>query len=327
MPAAPVPAGAARHPVPALQGSEPLLREPGGEGEYIKTAFPRARIGNDYATGSYLLWALWPGNRVFIDARYFPYRSWYSEYDRFELTRDSGEFHRFLKQYDCDLWCISHDNHLVALFTASPDWRLVHYGPSACIFLSADEPFPEGKRTAAASMDRAGFYRRYEIARFAAGMGDMEEARAIVRSLRPGLFSLRQAHLALNAGLNAGNGLLARGRYLEAAAVYRDTLDRAARHPLLGTPLDRHGPHDRARVHENLGQALLRAGRPGEALRELETALRLDPRCRVQGSTGPGKGRWPDRRRIAELETPSVLPPHPGRAPVAGRPPCHAGGF
>ena len=259
------------------EGHNPLYVIPREEADYISTTFPHARIGNDYYTGSYLLWSLWPGNRVFIDARYFPYRSWYSEYDRFSFTSDRGEFDLFLKSYTCDLWCISHDNSLVDMFRASADWRLVHYGPSASIFLSRRVPYQRSGHTVAASFDDAGFYRKYDIARFAAIMGDVDMALGIVRTMNPGLFSLRQAHLAMNAGLNVGNVLLSRGRHLDAARVYAEVLDEADMNPFLGTVVDRTDPQDRALAHGKLGQALLRAGRPGEALKVLDKALRLDP--------------------------------------------------
>ncbi|HPA76528.1 MAG TPA: tetratricopeptide repeat protein [Deltaproteobacteria bacterium] len=259
------------------EGHNPLYVIPREEATYISTTFPNARIGNDYYTGSYLLWSLSPGNRVFIDARYFPYRSWYSEYDRFSFTSDRGEFDLFLKHYTCDLWCISHDNPLVDMFRASADWRLVHYGPSASIFLSRRVPYQRSGHTVAASFDDAGFYRKYDIARFAATMGDIEVAQGIVRTMNPGLFSLRQAHLVMNAGLNVGNVLLSRERFLDAARVYAEVLGKAERNLLIGTVVDRTEPQDRALLYGNLGQALLRAGRPGEALKALDEALELDP--------------------------------------------------
>ncbi len=259
------------------EGHNPTNVNPREEASYIKTAFPRARIGNDYYTGSYLLWSLWPGNRVFIDARYFPYRSWYSEYYRFSSTSDRGEFDLFLKRYDCDLWCISHDNLLVDMFRSSADWMLVHYGPSASIFLSRRVLYTRSGHTVAAAFDDAGFYRKYDIARFATTVGDADVALGIVRTMNPGLFSLRQAHLVMNAGLNVGNVLLSRERFLDAARVYAEVLGKAERNLLIGTVVDRTEPQDRALLYGNLGQALLRAGRPGEALKALDEALELDP--------------------------------------------------
>ncbi len=80
---------------------------PEAEAGYIHKNFPQSRIGNDYQSGSYLLWSLWPEKKVFIDARYFPYREWYHEEGDFESYEDRAQIETFLKKYNCDLWCIA----------------------------------------------------------------------------------------------------------------------------------------------------------------------------------------------------------------------------
>ena len=81
---------------------------PAMEADYIRSKFPHLRIGNDYSSGSYLLWSLWPGEKVFIDDRYFPYHTWYDEYNEFCYGNDRTLKNLFIKKYDCDLWCLSY---------------------------------------------------------------------------------------------------------------------------------------------------------------------------------------------------------------------------
>ena len=79
------------------------------EAEYIRKNFQGHHIGNDYDTGSYLLWYLKPEKKVFIDARYFPYKSWYHEYAEFEYGRSKKYKDQFINKYPCDLWCVTYD--------------------------------------------------------------------------------------------------------------------------------------------------------------------------------------------------------------------------
>lgn len=115
------------------------------EAEYIEHYFPTSRIGNTYTEGGYLLWKLWPKNKVFFDPRHFPYKSWSDEYFEAINGSDMYAFEKFINRYPSDLWCISLYFPVPLLyFTQSPQWQLAFYGNNSAIFVRSDIPLPEG---------------------------------------------------------------------------------------------------------------------------------------------------------------------------------------
>jgi tetratricopeptide (TPR) repeat protein len=164
---------------------------PKDEAEYIRIRFPQLRIGNDYTSGTYLIWSLWPGEKVFIDARYFPYRKWYDEYIDFVYNKDRAERDVFIKKYNCDLWCVTYDSPEIEYFLNSPDWKLVYYGPSACIFLSSRISYPEGHEVSS-SIYKVDFYHAATIASFALMLGDLDVANNFLTRLKTSHFYRKQ---------------------------------------------------------------------------------------------------------------------------------------
>ncbi|MCI5141227.1 MAG: hypothetical protein D3909_05775, partial [Candidatus Electrothrix sp. ATG1] len=121
---------------------------PVNEAKYIKKHFPTAKVGNTYNQGAYLMWELWPENKVFIDSRHFPYRKWVDEYWHFfnadTIRLHPDDFERYINSLSCDLWCVGHeDMYIGQWFYLSPDWKLVYYGRNASIFLRKDIEHPE----------------------------------------------------------------------------------------------------------------------------------------------------------------------------------------
>lgn len=111
------------------------------EVEYIKNNFPDSRIGNTYDPGSYLLWELWPRNKVFLDARFFPYHSWVKDALAFENGKNIDEF---VSKQSCDLWCISFTARPALMwFYSSPKWQLAFYGNSAAVFVKEGIELPK----------------------------------------------------------------------------------------------------------------------------------------------------------------------------------------
>lgn len=109
---------------------------PVAEAEFIRLQYPGCRLGNDYDTGGYLLWRLWPEIKVMIDPRQFPYRSWYHRYWAFV---SGTEIKELVEQLDCDVWCIRLPYRKVTRwFLMSPDWKLAFYGPVAAVFVPQD---------------------------------------------------------------------------------------------------------------------------------------------------------------------------------------------
>jgi hypothetical protein len=116
---------------------------PEEEADYIARHFPGARLGNDYNAGGYLIWRLWPGTRVFMDARYFPYRSWFSDYLRLETTEGIDQL---LRKFPADVWCVELLlPKTVGWFRSSPDWVPAFYGSSAVVFVKRGTDLPGGR--------------------------------------------------------------------------------------------------------------------------------------------------------------------------------------
>jgi hypothetical protein len=106
------------------------------ETEYVKRYLPETkRIGNDYVSGGYLMWSLYPQTKVMIDPRHFPFHSWYREYRSFVTGRNIPGFLNSPK-YSCDVWCINFRYRApIEWFTVSPDYKLAFYGARAAIFV------------------------------------------------------------------------------------------------------------------------------------------------------------------------------------------------
>lgn len=118
---------------------------PVSEARYIKNHFPTARIGNTYNQGAYLIWELWPNNKVLIDQRFFPYKNWVQEYWNTFLYTNQDNYStiisKFVDHYKCDVWCIGIETIIAAQwFFISPGWKLAYYGKSSAVFVKNDIP-------------------------------------------------------------------------------------------------------------------------------------------------------------------------------------------
>jgi len=103
------------------------------ETDYVEKYLDIDRIGNDYVSGGYLLWRLYPKVKVMIDPRHFPFHSWFKEYRIWELGINVPGF---LKKYPCDVWLINHRHRAtIDWYNKSPDYKLAFFGPSAVIYV------------------------------------------------------------------------------------------------------------------------------------------------------------------------------------------------
>ena len=258
-------------------GFNPNYISPESEAGYIRKNFPHMLMGNDYYCGSYLLWSLWPTKKVFIDARYFPYSEWYDEAHKFEGSKDKATIESLLKKYNCDLWCLSYYTPVLQYFITSPDWRLVYYGPSACIFLSNKVDISQQTRSVAESISKVGIYQAYLITMFALRVGDLEVAKNIVKAMKPNPLCPLQASWAINAKLNVGDNLLDQGKYYDAIGVYSDAIMKVQQYPLLSYFWGDDFYTDLASIHQNLGNSLLKVNQIGEAIKQYNQALKIKP--------------------------------------------------
>jgi hypothetical protein len=106
--------------------------------DYVSTLPEHLRLGNNYNTGAYLLWDLWP-RKVFIDSRYFPFRAWLAEYQDFLSLKNVEPF---LKTNPADIWLIPHGTLVQDFFLTSSEWNLVFHGPVAAVFIKIDIEVP-----------------------------------------------------------------------------------------------------------------------------------------------------------------------------------------
>ena len=173
---------ALRPPVGVWQGFGNGYWNPEEEADYIARHFAGARLGNDYNAGSYLLWRLWPKTKVFIDARHFPYLSWFQEYLRLEST-DGIE--AFVEKQQAELWCIEHVlPRTVAWFRSSPDWEPAYYASSAVVFVKRGATLPGGRLQSGSRLgDIRNLYQALLVFGFALDVADLAGAEAVVKGM------------------------------------------------------------------------------------------------------------------------------------------------
>ncbi len=250
---------------------------PEPEAIYIRSNFQNLLMGNDYISGSYLLWSLWPMKKVFIDSRYFPYRKWCDEEYDFEWSKNKEYNDSFIKKYNPDLWCVSHNIPALQYFIASPDWRLVYYGPSACIFLSKRVPFSQHEHSIADAVYKVGIYKANTITMFALSVGDFEVAKNIVKTMTPIPISPQQIKLAMNAKLKVGNELDLQGKYYDAIDVYTNALTIDQKNIFSFYFLDNEIKTEKAMLYNNLGCSLMKVNQIGEAVKRYTEAMKIKP--------------------------------------------------
>ncbi len=113
------------------------------EAEFIAKYYPHYNVGNPYNCGGYFLWRLYPQNKIMIDPRYFPFKSWYDEYIKFVSNKETE---KFLQKYQCDILHLQHmDLLLYPYFLTHPDWKLAFYGTGGAVFVKRHIPLPDNK--------------------------------------------------------------------------------------------------------------------------------------------------------------------------------------
>jgi len=243
-------------------GYNAAYHPPAAEAEYIRTHYPSLRMGNDYDSGTYLLWSLWPEKKVFLDARYFPFSQWYGEYTAFADTTDGNRRDLFLEKYPCDLWCLSYnDLDLVRYFLDSEDWRLVHYSTSGCVFLSRRAK-PAEDRVVADIGSPSSLYETIRASHFAFLAGEYPAAKKLVMNLTPCPLCPGQKGLAYGSMVSLGDEFSNRQRFSDAVDLFASAI--------------RISPHA-ADAYLKKGNAEIQMKRIPEAMITFRKALALDP--------------------------------------------------
>jgi hypothetical protein len=154
------------------------------EAEFIRTRLSAYRLGNDYTSGGYLLWALWPETRVMIDPRQFPFQSWLDRYGAFHAGRGVREF---LRDFPFQVCCVRYEcRELVLWFLQAPDWKIAFYGPSAVVFAKREVPIP-GTGASRAGKGIEGirnFTQALFVFEFTTRIQDWQSARRVLADMR-----------------------------------------------------------------------------------------------------------------------------------------------
>ena len=107
---------------------------PAAGAEYVRVNYPEARMFNEYAWGGYLIYSLFPTQRVFVDGRADLYGP--------ELLNDyknvvylSPHWEEVLDRYGVDLVFIGKNSPLSVLLAGSPAWERVFTGEIEDIFV------------------------------------------------------------------------------------------------------------------------------------------------------------------------------------------------
>lgn len=162
---------------------------PISETDYIKKYYPKSRICNSYNLGSYFLWELWPDNKVFLDARHFPYRDWINEY--FALVANPKEkLAAFSKKFPCEVWWVSiFDSELILELLASQEWRLAFYGKTSAVLVRKDIPLPQPAfRASEEIFNLKSLATVIEVITFAASIGDWGTAERLLENAKQNYF-------------------------------------------------------------------------------------------------------------------------------------------
>lgn len=110
------------------------------ETEFVREHALPGPLFNDYLSGGYLVWALYPDYKVFIDPRQRPFEKTGVWQDFITLRQhpDTGSLRQFHSKYPFRTALIHHGKYpdLVAMFMASPDWRLVYFDTVAAVFMT-----------------------------------------------------------------------------------------------------------------------------------------------------------------------------------------------
>jgi hypothetical protein len=118
-------------------GSNLEADAPVKEVEFVKRNKLPGPIFNDYLIGGYLIWAMYPDYKVFIDPRYGPYWKEVGP-DYFELTRNMNaeNLKKFASKYPFKIALLHmRERNLIFLFLSLPEWRLLYFDKTAVVII------------------------------------------------------------------------------------------------------------------------------------------------------------------------------------------------
>jgi len=121
----------------AFLGSDVATIYPYAAADFIKKHELPQPLINDYGTGGYLIWALYPDYKVFIDPRYGPYKhDVLINYYAFQDSKKPEEISKITDKYGIQtaVIALSYQN-LVNNFLKLDEWRMVYFDHVETIFV------------------------------------------------------------------------------------------------------------------------------------------------------------------------------------------------
>ncbi len=117
---------------------------PVDEVEFLKKYHPDLdRIVNDYDSGGYLLWMLYPKTKVMIDPRSFPYRKFWADYIQYERGQIGLNFlERFGKTPEVSIVSLKNDKLWRSFLFDSKNWVPAWCGTAYVIFVKRGFTYP-----------------------------------------------------------------------------------------------------------------------------------------------------------------------------------------
>ena len=128
----------------------------------------------------------------------------------------------FFMKYPCDLWCLTYDFPGLPYFMRSPEWKLIHYGSSVCLFVRKDFPLPDmGRLSEIGIASNLDISQATKILHFALKIKDLDTAHEIVNSMKIGFPFPQRKALILQAHVDLGTAFEERKMIREAIAEFQ----------------------------------------------------------------------------------------------------------
>lgn len=123
-------------------GSNPDECVPKEETDYVMSHNLPAPVFNDYLTGGYMIWSMYPRYKVFIDPRYQPYvNGVWEDFMQFRRKPDPDGLNALIAEYPFKTAILHHISYgpLTDVFLNSPDWHCVFVGNIAAVFVHTSQ--------------------------------------------------------------------------------------------------------------------------------------------------------------------------------------------
>lgn len=115
---------------------------PDREVRYIMENNLPGPLFNDYLSGGYLVWAMFPAYEVFVDSRHFPYRDHvFPDYTGIgtKFPLDEKGFRSFMEKYPARIALINYaEPNLILWFQRIPEWTLAYFDKIAVVMIHRD---------------------------------------------------------------------------------------------------------------------------------------------------------------------------------------------